>query len=125
MIKNFEEIDVWKEARKLVSMIYELTGKDSFSRDFGLKEQVQRAAVSCMSNVAEGFDSDTTQQFIQMLSYTRRSASEVQSVLYVALDKKYFDKKDFDSSYAQALLVRKLANGFIRYLRNANGSRTH
>ena len=116
-IKRFEDIDAWKEARKLVNMIYDLTNKGSFRRDFGLREQIQRAAVSCMSNVAEGFDSDTNQQFIQMLSYTKRSSSEVQSELYAALDRKYIDKDEFDNSYNQAATVRKLTNGFIRYLR--------
>ncbi len=117
LIKNFEDIDVWKVSRKLVNAIYELTRKSGLNKDFALKDQLQRSAVSCMSNVAEGFDSDTKQQFIQMLGYTRRSASEVQSVLYVALDRSYIDKKDFDDAYQQAMLVRKLANGFIRYLR--------
>ena len=117
LIKRFEDIDVWKEARKLTKMVYELTSKSLFKRDFGLKEQIQRAAVSCMSNAAEGFDSDTKQQFIQMLSYTKRSASEVQSELYVALDRNYITKKEFEDCYKQAQLVRKLSNGFIRYLR--------
>lgn len=117
LIKRFEDIDVWKEARKLVNMIYDLTSKDLFKRDFGLREQIQKAAVSCMSNVAEGFDSDTKQQFIQLLSYTKRSSSEVQSELYVALDRKYITEKEFNESYNQAKSVRKLANGFIRYLR--------
>ena len=116
-IKKFEDIDVWKKARKLVNMIYDLTSKSLFKRDFGLRDQIQKAAVSCMSNIAEGFDSDTKQQFIQMLSYTKRSASEVQSELYVALDRKYIAKEEFDNSYNQAELVRKLTNGFIRYLR--------
>lgn len=117
LIKRFEDIDVWKEARKLVNMAYDLTGGDLFRKDFGLKEQIQRAAVSCMSNVAEGFDSDTKHQFIQMLSYTKRSSSEVQSELYVALDRKYISEQEFNESYNQAKLVGKLANGFIRYLR--------
>ena len=117
MIKSFEEIDVWKEARKLVNHVYDLTGKQIFKKDFGLREQIQKAAVSCMSNVAEGFDSDTKQQFIQMLSYTKRSASEVQSELYVALDREYIEKEEFNKAYSQAQAVRKLANGFIRYLR--------
>jgi four helix bundle protein len=117
LIKRFEDLDVWKEARKLVNMIYELTNKDLFKRDFGLREQIQKAAVSSMSNVAEGFDSDTKQQFIQLLSYTKRSSSEVQSELYVALDRKYITEEEFNESYNQAKLVRKLANGFIRYLR--------
>ena len=116
-IKSFEEIDVWKEARKLVNMVYDLTEKTLLRKDFGLKEQIQRAAVSCMSNVAEGFDSDTDQQFIQLLSYTKRSASEVQSELYVALDRKYITNEEFKGVYSQAQVVRKLANGFIRYLR--------
>jgi four helix bundle protein len=116
-IKGFEDIDVWKEARKLVNMVYDLTEKTLFRKDFGLKEQIQRAAVSCMSNVAEGFDSDTDQQFIQLLSYTKRSASEAQSELYVALDRKYITKEEFEEVYRQAQIVRKLANGFIRYLR--------
>jgi len=101
----------------MVNDVYALTHKGSFKRDFGLRDQIQRAAVSCMSNVAEGFDSDTTQQFVQMLSYTRRSASEVQSELYVALDRDYIGKEEFSRCYGQAQAVRKLANGFIRYLR--------
>ncbi len=68
LIKRFEDVEVWKEARKLVNMIYDSTDKGLFKNDFGLKEQIQKAAVSCMSNLAEGFDSDTRQQFIQMLS---------------------------------------------------------
>jgi len=124
LVKRFEDLDVWKEARRLVNMVYDLTGKDLFRRDFGLREQIQKAAVSCLSNVAEGFDSDTKQQFIQMLSYTKRSSSEVQSELYVALDRKYINENEFNKSYEQSKSVRKLANGFIRYLRTgkqANG----
>ena len=125
LIKQFEDIDVWKEARKLVNMIYELTNKDLFKRDFGLKEQIQKAAVSCMSNAAEGFDSDTKQQFVQMLTYAKRSSSEAQSELYVALDRKYITEKEFNDSYNQAKLVRKLANGFIRYLRTGTPANRH
>ncbi len=127
LIKRFEDIDVWKEARKLVNMVYDLTNnKNLFKRDFGLKEQIQRTIVSCMSNIAEGFDSDTKQQFIQMLSYVKRSSSEVQSELYMALDRKYISEEEFDNAYNTAKSVRKLANGFIRYLRgvslSVNGS---
>ncbi|MDO8525197.1 MAG: four helix bundle protein [Candidatus Omnitrophota bacterium] len=117
LIKRFEDIDVWIESRKLVNMIYDLTDRDLFKRDFGLRDQIQRAAVSCMSNAAEGFDSDTKQQFIQLLSYTKRSSSEVQSELYAALDRKYITRDDFDNCYNQAKSVGKLSNGFIRYLR--------
>ncbi|MFH1645668.1 MAG: four helix bundle protein [Candidatus Omnitrophota bacterium] len=116
-IVRFEDIDAWKESRKLVNMVYDLTTKDKFSRDFGLRDQIQRAAVSCMSNVSEGFHSNSNQQFIQYLVYTRRSSAEVQSQLYVALDRKYISEYDFKEVYKQSERVGQLANGFIRYLR--------
>lgn len=118
-IKRFEDIEAWKEARRLVTTIYKLTDKTSFRRDFGLKDQIQRAAVSCMSNISEGFDSDTNQQFIQFLAYTRRSCSEVQSLLYTASDLKYITPEEFQDAYQQTKLVAKLTNGFITYLKNA------
>lgn len=117
-ITRFEDIEAWKEARKLVNKVYDLTDKKSFKKDFGLRDQIQRASVSCMSNVAEGFDGDTNQQFIQLLFYTRRSSSEVQSQLYVALDRKYINQDEFDVAYKQAQSVGKLTNGFIKYLKS-------
>ncbi len=119
-IKNFEELDAWKEARKLTKQIYDPTNKRPFSRDFGLTNQIQRAAVSVMANIAEGFDSGSTKHFIQFLSYSRRSASELQSHLYVALDKDYISKDDFQKTYNQALSTRKLCLGLIRYLKTRN-----
>ena len=116
-ITKFEEIEAWKESRKLVKMIYDLTKNNLFKKDFGLRGQIQEAAVSCMSNIAEGFDGGSNQQFIQYLIYTRRSSSEVQSQLYVALDQQYIKQEDFDKAYAQAQQVAKLVNGFIGYLR--------
>jgi four helix bundle protein len=116
-IRKFEELDAWKESRKLTTLVYALTSKQSFKKDFGLKEQIQRAAVSCMSNVAEGFDSDSDQQFIQFLVYAKRSASETQSILYVVLDMCYVDQEEFSSAYTLATNVRKLCSGFIKYLK--------
>ena len=98
-------------------MVYDLTNKPAFKKDFGLRDQIQRASVSCMSNIAEGFDGDTNQQFIQYLFYARRSGSEVQSQLYVALDRKYINQSEFDSVYEQGQRVGKLINGFITYLK--------
>jgi len=118
-IRQFEDIDAWKEARQLVNSVYKLTDKTIFKKDFGLRDQIQEAAVSCMSNIAEGFDSGTNQQFIQFLLYTRRSSSEVQSLLYVALDREYITNKEFSDTYQQAKLVGRLTNGFITYLKNA------
>ena len=118
-ITKFEDIIVWKEARTLVNLIYDLTKKQSFNKDFGLKEQIQKAAVSCMSNIAEGFDCNSNTQFIQFLVYTRRSSSEVQSELYVAVDRGYITKDEFDKAYEQAKKVGQLSNGLIRYLRDS------
>ncbi|MFY9402207.1 MAG: four helix bundle protein [Candidatus Omnitrophota bacterium] len=118
-ITRFEDLDVWKESRVLVNMVYDLTSKTLFQKDFGLKEQIQRASVSCMLNVSEGFDSGTNPQFIQHLIYVRRSSSEVQSILYVALDRKYISLKEFESVFERAKNVGKLSNGFIRYLKNS------
>lgn len=117
-ISKFEETEAWKESRILVNMIYDLTNKPLFRKDFGLKEQIQRASVSCMSNIAEGFDSGTNQQFVLFLLYTRRSSSEVQSQLYVALDRKYIAQSEFIKVYEQAKKIGKLTNGFITYLKN-------
>ena len=122
-VNNFEDLDAWKEARKLTCQVYSLTSKTPFSKDFGLREQIQRAAVSCMSNIAEGFDSGTDQQFIQFLGYSKRSASEAQSLLYAALDNKYIDKAEFAASYALAISVRKLCSGFIKYLKKTGDRR--
>jgi four helix bundle protein len=118
-IVKFEDIIAWKESRELVNMIYKLTSKSLFKTDFGLKEQIQKAAVSCMSNVAEGFDGQSNTQFIQYLIYTRRSSSEVQSELYVALDRSYITQEEFDRTYEQSKKVGQLANGLIRYLKTS------
>ena len=116
-ISRFEDIDAWKEARKLVNCIYSFIRKSSFAKDFALRDQTIRAAISSLSNIAEGFDSATDQQFIQFLIYSRRSCSEVQSHLYVALDNKYINQSEFDKAYSQAETTRKLCSGFVTYLR--------
>lgn len=117
-MKNFEESEAWKEARKLTRQIYAFTQETSFAKDYGLKDQIQRAAVSCMSNISEGFDCDSDPQFILFLTYAKRSASEVQSLLYVAMDNSYIEEKEFQLCYELAKSVRKLCAGFIKYLKN-------
>jgi four helix bundle protein len=116
-IKRFEDSEAWQEAKKLAEKVYSFTEGRLFSKDFGLKDQIQRAAVSCMSNIAEGFDADSDQQFIQFLGYAKRSASETQSILYVALDREYITNDEFNAAYDLATSVRKLCSGFIKYLK--------
>ena len=115
-IVRFEDVESWKEGRKLCNMIYEIARHEQFSRDFGLRDQIQRAAVSIVSNIAEGFDSKSNAEFHRFLVYARRSVSEVKSQLYVAVDAKYISQEEFDHIYGQADKVGKLTNGFLRFL---------
>lgn len=117
-IKRFEDIDAWKEARQLVRFVYNsINGSEKFQKDFRLVNQIQGAAVSSMSNIAEGFSRRSNKEFIQYLFISKSSAAEVQSHLYVALDQNYIKKETFEKLYDQAEKVSKLDSGFIKYLR--------
>ena len=116
-ITRFEDIDAWQEARKLVKMVYDVIKKNAkFRKDFRLANQIQDAAVSAMSNIAEGFARRGNREFIQFLFISKSSAAEVQSQLYVALDQEYISQDDFERVYNQAEVVSKLDSGFIKYL---------
>lgn len=118
-IRRFEDIDAWKEARKLVNLVYQtIASNDLFRKDYRLVNQIQGAAVSAMSNIAEGFSRRSNKEFIQFLFISKSSAAEVQSQLYVALDQKYIDNETFKNLYSQAETVSKLTSGFIKYLRS-------
>ena len=118
-ITRFEDINAWQEARKLVNMVYSVIKRSpNFRRDFRLVNQVQDAAVSSMSNIAEGFARKSNKEFIQFLFISKSSAAEVQSQLYVALDQEYITKYDFDMIYDQAEIVSKMDSGFIKYLQS-------
>jgi four helix bundle protein len=115
-IERFEDIEAWKLARELTRKVYNLTKKSKFARDFGLKRQVQEAAGSSMHNIAEGFDSETNPEFIRFLRYAKRSCTEVQSELYVALDQQYITDSEFQNVYDHAGRTRAAIRGFIKYL---------
>jgi len=115
-IENFEDIKSWQKARELTSKIYQITSEGQFSEDYGLRDQVRRASVSTMANISEGFGSEGNKEFIKFLNYSRRSASEVQSHLYVALDQGYITQNQFDQLHEGLTDLKKLINGFIRYL---------
>lgn len=93
--RRFEDLPAWKDAKKLANCIYDLTSQGDFSRDFGLRDQICRAAVSVMSNVAEGFDSSTNPLFRCFLERAKASAGEVKSQLCLARDRKYIDHTSF------------------------------
>ena len=119
LVKRFEDVKAWQQARKLTRTIYALTDGPAFRCDFGLVDQVRRAAVSVMNNVAEGFESGSPAEFTHFLGYAKRSGSEVQSCLYIALDCGYCSQTQFQEAYKEVEQARGLITGFIRYLRNA------
>jgi len=115
-IERFEDIEGWKQARVLAGMVYAAARRARFARDFGLQDQIRRACVSVMLNVAEGFDSGSNVEFVKFLRYAQRSCTEVQSALYVALDQEYVSEEEFDDLYKQAQITRAIIGGFIKYL---------
>jgi len=117
-IKSFEELPVWKDARKFANKIYNLTRKFPKEENYGLTSQITRAAVSIGSNIAEGFDRYSKKDFIRFLIIARGSISEIQNNLYIALDLKYINQNDFQETYALAKELGKQINGFIKYLRS-------
>jgi len=114
--KRFEEMHAWQSARDLVNLIYDATKQPDFSRDFALRDQVRRAAISIMSNIAEGFGSGSDAEFVRFLGYARRSVSEMQSQLYAALDQGYISSEQFDEAYSQANITERQINALIGYL---------
>ena len=111
-LRKFEDIHAWQEARILVNQIYDLAGTGAFSKDFGLRDQICRAAVSVMANIAEGFDCDSNIEFARFLGIARRSDVEVQSLLYAALDIKYITPEQFKVCYEQANKTKTLISAF-------------
>jgi len=110
-IQRFEDLIAWQKARELTRQIYEITRHDDFAKDFGQKEQIQRAAVSIMSNIAEGFERGGRGEFHQFLSTAKASCAEMRSQLYVALDVGYLDQAAFDRLMEQAEEVARILGG--------------
>ena len=115
-ITRFEDIEGWQLSRELTRSIYAVTRGTKFFRDFGLRDQIQRAAVSSMLNVAEGFDGGSNAEFVKFLRYAQRSCTEVQSALYVALDQEYISSDLFENLYGKAQIARAKIGAFIKYL---------
>ncbi len=122
--KRFEEMHAWQSARELVKLVYRATKQPDFNQDFALRDQIWRAAISVMSNIAEGFGSGSDAEFVRFLGYARRSASETQSQLYVALDQNYISSETFDELYAKANITERQINALIGYLARSKQKRT-
>jgi len=120
--RQFEDLKVWQEARQLVGAIYESTKQRAFHNDFGLRDQIRRASVSAMSNIAEGFERGTRKEFVQFLNIAKGSNGEVRSQLYVALGQKYISEKEFDALNEAAILLSRKLSAFIRYLEGCSSN---
>ena len=120
--RRFEDLAFWQQARELTRGIYALTQKNGFAKDYGLKDQIQRAAVSVMSNIAEGFSRGTNVEFLQFLFIAKGSLSEVQSQLYVALDLAYISQDEFRQVYNKVDQVAKTMNAFIQAVKRTGKS---
>jgi len=117
--KRFEDIEVWQKARQLTKRIYAVSNKGAFARDFGLRDQIRRASISVMSNIAEGYERGGTRESIQFLSAAKGSGGEVRSQLYAALDQEYLDVRTLEEISEMAKEVNRMITGLMNYLRKS------
>jgi len=124
-IERFEELNCWKEARKLRKMVSTVLDKSVVRRNFTLCDQIKRAALSIMANIAEGFESRTGKENVMFLTYARRSCGELRSHLYAAIDDHLIAESDFRDVYEQAITTGKLVTGFICYFCKHDAKKCH
>jgi four helix bundle protein len=116
-IEQFEDLKVWQKARLVNLRIYKLSNQSSFSKDFGLRDQMRRASISISSNIAEGFERNGNKEFNQFLSIAKASAGEIRSQLYIAKDLEYITETQFNETITDLLEISKMINGLISYLK--------
>ncbi|MBT3877545.1 MAG: four helix bundle protein [Candidatus Scalindua sp.] len=116
-VKYFEDLEIWKLSRKLTNKIYNISNDGKFAKDFGLRDQIRRAAVSIMSNIAERYERCGNQEFIQFLSIAKASCGEVRSQLYVVMDQGYMNKKECEQLIDNDRKLSIMINNFIEYLK--------
>ena len=115
-ITRFEDIEAWQLGRELKRRVYACSKVGEFTKDFALKDQIRRAAISVTANVAEGFEREGNREFIQFLSTSKGSCGELQDHLYTALDESYITQTQFDALYQQASEVGRKLGAFMNYL---------
>jgi len=118
--KRFEDMEAWQKACELVRQVYAASGRGPFARDFVLRDQIRRAAVSVTSNIAEGFGRGGSQEFIQFLAVANGSLNELRSQLYLALDQGYVTPEEFAQLTESAVEVSRLVRGLMAYLRRSD-----
>ena len=123
-VERFEDLDAWKVGRELANLIYDLTRTPDLSKDYGFKDQLQRAAVSVMNNIAEGFERGSNKDFAKFVFISRGSTGEVRSMLYLALDQKYISEDQFRAAYDLCVREAQLCWGLIKHLQKTSGWKT-
>ncbi len=118
--KSFTEIEAWQKARALTNTVYAVTKNPSFSKDFGLQDQMRRASVSIMANIAEGFGRSGSAEFQQYLAIAKGSTCEVVSHLYVAIDQRYISREEFAQISLLADETANLLGGLMKYIARSN-----
>ncbi len=116
-IERFEDLKVWQKAREVNLQVYKLSNKGTFSKDFGLRDQIRRASISVLSNIAEGFERNGNKEFNQFLSIAKASAGEVRSQLYIANDLEYITEDEFLSIIEGLLSISRMINGLMSYIK--------
>lgn len=117
--EKFEDIEGWKMARAVSNCVYDFTSSEPCCRDYAFINQIRRAAVSIMSNIAEGFERDGNKEFLQFLSVAKGSCGEVRSQLYIALDREYVDQTQFDAIHGILMETSRTIAGLMKYLKNS------
>ena len=119
-IERFQDLEAWTKARELTKKVYEISSKEPFNRDFALCNQIRRAVISIVSNIAEGFGRDGDKEFVQFLSVAKGSCFEVYAQIYVALDQNYIDEKGFEEIAEQIEEVSRIIGGLMKYLHQSD-----
>ncbi|HEX4900798.1 MAG TPA: four helix bundle protein [Pyrinomonadaceae bacterium] len=119
-IERFEDLEAWKRARSFAKLIHAVSGTGDFGRDFGLRDQIRRAANSIVSNIAEGFERDGDKEFLQYLFVAKGSCGEVRAQLYLAIDYEYITEQEFSQLKMKALELNRIISGLIKYLKQSH-----
>jgi four helix bundle protein len=119
-IERFEDIESWKIAREITRLIYEESSTGNFSKDFALVNQIRRASISILSNIAEGFERGGNKEFLNFLAIAKGSCGEVRAQLYVALDQNYIDEKRFKEISSKLSETSRMISGLMKYLQQSD-----
>jgi four helix bundle protein len=120
-VERFEDLDVWKAGRELANLIYSYGHGGSLAKDYSFKDQIQRAAVSVMNNIAEGFERGSNKDFAKFLFIARGSTGEVRSMLYLTMDQKHITEEQFSEAYNLCVRESQLCWGLIKHLQKNSG----